>query len=217
MRTPSPLIIVGAGGFGREVAWLARSLPEEWELVGFLDDGEQLQGSSVCNAPVLGKVSDWKRHPDAQFVVAVASPRTRKAVVEGISRNGDVKFAVLVHPSVLRSEFVTIGEGSIVCAGSILTTQTAVGRHCIINLGVTVGHDVSVGDYCTLAPQVALSGNTSMGKGVEIGTGAVVVPGMAVGEGSMICAGAIVTKPVPPNVLAAGSPARRVKELDPFS
>ncbi len=217
MQSPTPLIIVGAGGFGREAAWMARARPEKWDLRGFLDDDDRLQGTLVCNAPVLGKISDWTKHHDSHFITAIGSPRLRKAIVEEMSRNGDVKFATLVDPSVLRSEFVTIGEGTIVSAGSIITTQATVGRHCAINLGVTVSHDVTLGDYCTLAPQVALTGNVSAGRGVELGTAAVVVPGVAIGEGSMVCAGATVTRPIPPNTLVAGSPARRVKGLTPFS
>jgi sugar O-acyltransferase (sialic acid O-acetyltransferase NeuD family) len=217
MTSTNRLIIVGAGGFGREVAWLARSAPQKWDLLGFLDDRDELQGSAVCDAPVLGKIAHWNRYHDSQFVVAVGAPRTRKAIVEEMNRSGNVQFATLLHPSVLCSDYVSIAEGSIVCAGCILTTQVSIGRHCIINLGVSIGHDVSLGDYCTLAPRVAVSGNVSIERGVEFGSGAVVVPGITVAQGSMICAGATVTKPVAANVVAAGSPARRAKDIEPFS
>jgi len=217
MANARPLIIVGAGGFGREVAWLARSLAAYSDPVGFLDDADRLQGQSVCDLPVLGKIADWQQHAGARFIVAVGPPRARKAIVDRMTASGDVEFATLVHPAALHSHYVTFGAGSIVCAGSILTTQTAVGRHCILNLNVTVGHDVSMGDYCTLAPQAALSGNVTLARGVELGTAAAVVPGVTLGEGSMICAGAVVSKPLAANLLAAGSPARRVRDLEPFS
>jgi len=214
---PNRLIIVGAGGLGREVAWLARCLPEQWEPTGFLDDSEELQGELICDLPVLGRISDWWRFTDQWFIVAVGSPRTRKRIVEGIHGNGPARFATLVHPSVQCSEFVTIGEGSILCAGSVLTTQVLIGRHCLVNLGAKVGHDVSIGDYCTLSPQATICGNVSVARGAEIGSGAVAVPGVTIGEGSALCAGSVVTKPIAPNILAAGSPARGIKALKPFA
>jgi sugar O-acyltransferase (sialic acid O-acetyltransferase NeuD family) len=214
VNAANPLIIVGAGGLGREVAWLARSLPEQWKPIGFLDDDERLQGQSIADLPVLGKISDWARHRDAWLVIAMGAPRSRRAVAEAMEAAGNVKFATLVDPSVRRSVHVDIGQGTLICANSVLTTQVLLGRHCLVNAAATIGHDVRIGDYCTIGPQAALSGNVSLGSGVEIGTATVLLPGVTIGEGSVICAGAVVSKPVASNILAAGSPARRVKHVD---
>lgn len=209
-----PLVIIGGGGFCREVMWLAQEAVEPWEVVGVLDDSDHAQGTSILGVPVLGRVEDWRRHEDKHFVIAVGSPRVRKAVHSRMS--GDPRFATLVHRTVLSSRYVDIGPGSIICAGTILTTQVKIGSQVIINLGVTVGHDVILGDYCTLAPHATISGAVSMGDGVEIGTGAALIQGLSIGKGSMVAAGALVAKDIAENAFAAGSPARTIKQLDPF-
>jgi len=216
MASNSKLIIVGGGGFCREVIWLARECSESWDIVGILDDNSTMRGKTFCGIQVIGTIDDCSHYPDASFVVAVGSPRTRKSIVNRMISIGDIKFATLIHSSVLKSEYVEIGDGSIITAGCILTTQITLGRHSIVNLACTIGHDVVAGDYCTVAPGVAISGNVRFGDGVEIGTGSTIIQGLHVEEGSFVGAGAVVSKNIPPNVLAVGCPARQVKTLEVF-
>lgn len=216
MSEQKSLIIVGGGGFCREVIWLVRECSPIWRVSGILDDDPTMQGKSYCEVPVLGTVSDYAAYSDAWFVVAIGSPRTRKNIVKKILSTSDVKFATLIHPSVMMSEYVDIGEGSIIAAGCILTTQIVLGKHTIVNLLTTVGHDVATGDFCTLAPHVAVSGSITMGDGVEVGTGALLIQGKRLGTGCFIGAGAVVSKDIQENILAVGSPARQAKILDAF-
>jgi sugar O-acyltransferase (sialic acid O-acetyltransferase NeuD family) len=185
-------------------------------VLGILDDTPGLQGTELCGVPVLGTIDDWPRFSAALFVVALGSPRSRKAVVSRMETQGAVSYASLVHPGALFSQHVQFGAGSMIMAGCILTTQVSVGRHCVVNLGCTVGHDARFGDFCTLGPQAAVSGNVTLGAGVYLGTGAVVVERITVGHGSVVAAGAVVSKDVPDSVMVAGSPARHVRTLEPF-
>lgn len=210
------LIIVGGGGFCHEVIWLAGECNSLWEVKGILDDSPEMQGKSYRNVPVLGTVMDWDKFKDSWFILAIGSPRTRKKIVEKMLSKGDVNFASLIHPSVLMSDSVTIGKGSIVTAGCVITTDITLGMHTIVNLLTSIGHDFMAGDYCTIAPHVAVSGHVTLGSGVEIGTGAVLIQGLTFGTGSFIGAGAVVTKDIPENVLAVGCPAKQVKDLDVF-
>jgi len=216
MSTMNKLIIVGGGGFSREVIWLARECTEQWDIIGILDDNPTMLGQTFCDIKVIGAISDCINYPDVQFVVALSSTRTRKAVVQRMLACGTVNFATLIHPSVLQSGYVEIGAGCIITAGCILTTQITFGQHSIINLACTVGHDVVAGNFCTLAPQVAVSGNVTFGDGVEIGTGATIIQGLTIGQGSFAGAGSVVSKDIPPNVLAVGIPARQIKNLEAF-
>lgn len=206
------LIIVGASGFGREVAWLARE-SGMWSIQGWLDDAPEILGSSICDLPVLGRIMEWPRFPDCKFVVSIGSPRARRRVVEAMRAAGEPPFATLIHPSVHRSAYVAIGEGTVVTAGCILTTQIEIGRQNILNLNVTVGHDCVFGDFCTIAPMVPVSGNVKLGDGVEIGTGASIRQGITMGAGSMAGMGAVVVKDVAARELVVGSPAKPIKEL----
>jgi sugar O-acyltransferase (sialic acid O-acetyltransferase NeuD family) len=216
MSKKKPLIIVGGGGFSREVIWLAKECHADWDVCGVLDDNPAMLGRQLCDIRVLGTVETCVDYSECWFVIAVGSPRTRKTIALKMEQKGPLQFATLVHPSVMKSAYVDIGDGSIVSAGCILTTQISMGRHSIINLACTIGHDVRIGDYCTIAPRVAVSGNVTMGNGVELGTGSVLIQGLSLGDGSFVGAGAVVSKDIPDNIFAAGSPARGIKTLEVF-
>ncbi|MFZ2950305.1 MAG: acetyltransferase [Desulfuromonadaceae bacterium] len=216
MKKSYNLIIVGGGGFSREVIWLARECSEKWDIIGILDDNPAMLGQTFCGIQVLGNIADCIQYADANFVVAVGSPRTRRTIVNRMQSYGDISFATLIHTSVLKSDYVEIGAGSIITAGCILTTQITLGRHSIVNLACTIGHDVEAGDFCTLAPQVAVSGNVIFGDGVEVGTGSTIIQGLSLGQGSFVGAGAVVSKNISSNVMAVGCPARQVKTLEEF-
>jgi len=214
MESQKKIIIVGGGGLVREVIWLAKALADKWELIGVLTDFDELQGKMLCDIPVIGKSSDWIKFPDAFFVVAIGSPRIRRSVVEQMEKIGKPRFATLIHPSVMYSEYVSFGEGCIIAAGCILTTQIEIGKHTIINLSVTVGHDVPIGSYCTISPLTAISGNVTIHDGVEIGTNSALIPKAVIHRGSIIGAGSVVTKSISDNVVVVGSPAREIRQLE---
>jgi sugar O-acyltransferase (sialic acid O-acetyltransferase NeuD family) len=215
MNVVKDLIIVGGGGFAREVVWLARECGAEWNLIGILDSHTNVP--EMCGVPVLGGDEKCLEHLDAWYVIAVGSPRIRQRIASNLSNLGVTRFATLVHPGVLHSQFVTFGEGSIICAGCILTTQITIGRHNIINLGVSVGHDTTTGDFCTISPLAAISGNVTLEDGAEIGTNATIVQGLTVTRGSLLGAGSTLAKSMEsPDVIAVGSPARSIKTQEPF-
>lgn len=216
-RLKQDLVIVGGGGLGREVAWLAQDSGSRWNVIGFLDDAAALQGRTLCSIPVLGAIADWSRHKKAAFVIAIGAPRTRRAVAAKMGLAGSPRFATLVHPSVRKSRFVEIGEGSIIAAGCMLTTQIRIGRHNILDRMVHVGHDCILGDFCTVSPLVPIGGNVTLEEGVWVGAGASIRQGARMGCGSMAGMGAVVTADVERNQLVAGNPARVLKQLEPFS
>jgi|CXWL01.1.fsa_nt_gi sugar O-acyltransferase (sialic acid O-acetyltransferase NeuD family) len=214
--SPQPLVIIGASGLGREVLWLARSLPNEWVISGILDDSEERQGKEVDAVPILGTISQWTTWKDSWFVIAVGDPRTRKAIHDKMCALGTPRFATLIHPSAQYSSSVRFQEGTIVAANTVLTVDITVGRQCILNLTVTVGHECTIGDFCTIAPHCAISGNVRLGEGVEIGTGARLIQGVKMGNGSMLAAGSVATKDIDFAAFAVGYPARSIKTLTPF-
>ncbi len=216
MPTTQKLIVIGAGGHARDVIWLAREAKQPFELVGILDDQDSSQGCSFSDVPVVGRVDDWPRFADVSFVVAIGSPRARRRAVEQMERLGSPRFATVVHASVLHSSYVAIGEGAMIGAGCILTTQVTLGRHVILNNGTTAAHDVTAGDFVTVAPRVALSGNVTLESGSEVGTGACVRQGLKIGRGAMVGMGSVVTKDVAPGDVVVGCPARVMKQLSPF-
>ena len=207
------LIIVGASGFGKEVAWLVEKINSDhqlWNLLGFLDDNEALQGKTINGYQVLGKTGDAGFYSDAFFVCAVGSAKVRKRIVEKLfSVNNKIQFGTLVDPSVEVSNTVYIGAGSIVCAHTILTVNIQIGNHTILNLDCTVGHDAVLKDYVTAYPSVNISGQCIIGSEVELGTGANIIQGLQITDHTIIGAGTVVIKDILEPGTYVGIPARK--------
>lgn len=209
------IVICGAGGFGREVAWLIENINRvepQWNMIGFVDNTLQLKGKIINKYPVLGDESWFDSIEEPIFTVcAVGSSKGRKSWIERISNYKNIKFAKLIDPSVKISNIVHIGEGTIICAGTIITVNIEIGSHVIINLDCTVGHDAVISDYCTINPSVNVSGNVHINSVTEIGTGTNIIQATTIGTNSIIGAGSVVTKDIPDFCTAVGIPARSIK------
>lgn len=211
------IAIYGAGGFGREVAWLAESCTVDGstvEVVCFIDDDPVLEGTRLNGIPVLGLEAARRQVPDARVVGGTGNPGLRRQLMEK-ARTAGFQFGRLIHPETKASRLVTYGEGVVVCAGNILTTNIRIGDHVQINLACTIGHDVVLDDYATLAPGVHVSGCVHLGKRVYVGTGAVIINGtpespLTIGDDAVIGAAACVIRPVGAGETVVGVPGRRV-------
>lgn len=206
------LVIIGAGGFGREVAWLVEEINKvnkEWNLIGFVDDNKEIKGTLINGYEVLGNLS-WLAEQELYVVNAIGNPLVKKSMMESLKSSKN-KYPVLIHPNVVCSDRVNFGEGSIVCAGNILTVNIEIGKHVIINLDCTVGHDAIVGDYSTILPSVNISGYVNIKECVSLGTGSAVIQGISIGEKTVVGAGSVVVKDLPSSCTAVGSPAKPIK------
>ena len=205
------LIIIGAGGFGREVAWLVErinSVNPTWNLLGYLDDNQDIRSNNINSYPVLGCVDDFTKYDGAYFVCAIGSSKTREKIITHIKQTkGSIKFATLIDPSVICSSTVKIDEGSIICAGSILTVNITIGKYVIINLDCTIGHDATINSYTTLYPSTNVSGNVIIEKDCEIGTSVQIKQGISIQENCKIGAGAVVVKNIQEPGIYVGLPA----------
>lgn len=206
------LYVFGAGGFGREVAWLAQQAWGDAIEIVFLVNKPEYLSDPVNGIPVR-LLSDVEPGESSRYVIGVGEPEIRKQLVSAFEEAGH-RPAMLVHPRVEASAWVSLGEGTIVCAGNIITVNVTIGAHVHVNLDCTIGHDVTIGDFSTLSPGVHVSGNVEIGQGVMIGTGSAIINGKAnaplvIGDGAVVAAGACVTKPVEPGSMVAGVPAIR--------
>lgn len=206
------IVIIGCGGFGREVDWLAKSCGRN--VVGFLDDAHEPGINEGYK--VLGKLEQWVDYSEYEFVVAVGNPRTRKFIVDKMQTFGDPKFATLIHPSVIMSPSVSVGAGSLICANCALTVNSSIGEHTILNINVVAGHDGVIGSFVTVAHLVAISGNVTLEDGVELGTNSAIRQGLTMASGSMLGMGGVMTKNAGKNKVYVGSPAKELKELVDF-
>lgn len=205
------IYIVGAGGFAREVAWLIEDINEvspTWEIVGFIDENSDLIGKELNGYKVLGGIDYLNNQEKANVIIAIGTGEVREKLVSKIKNH---IFPILIHPSVIKSKLIQIGEGTIICAGSIITTNIEIGKHVIVNLDCTIGHDVILKNCTTILPSVNVSGNVIIGESTMIGTGSAIIQGLEIGSNTIIGAGSVVTKNIPSYCTAVGSPARPIK------
>lgn len=211
------LVILGSSGFAREVAWLVHDINKQhkplWNIIGFWegDDRETTPYQVINGIPLISLKEIKKYLPDLFAIAAIGNPSIRQRAVLQAKELG-CKFPVLIHPSVhLDQETTTIGEGAIICAGTILTVNIEIKKHVIVNLNCTIGHNCILEDFVTLSPGCHLSGYTEIKYGAYLGTSSVTIEKHTIGENSIIGAGAVVATDIPDNVTAVGIPAR-VKE-----
>ncbi|MBI5442506.1 MAG: acetyltransferase [Deltaproteobacteria bacterium] len=208
------VVVFGTGGFAREVHQVIKDINRHvptWEMLGFVDDNPAAHGTELHGLPVLGGREWAGSHREVAVAIAIGSPASRKRVAQALRAEGCTSFATLVHPAAWVGDNVTIEEGSIVCAGCLITTDLTIGRHVILNLGCTLGHDTLLADFVTASPSVNVSGCCRIGEGVDVGTGAKIIQGITLGEWSVVGAGAVVVRDLPPNITAVGSPARPIR------
>jgi sugar O-acyltransferase (sialic acid O-acetyltransferase NeuD family) len=211
-----PLVVVGAGGFGREVLDVVDAVNERgrrWALLGVLDDKPTAQNVERLRrrgAAYLGALDEWLSSVDIQrvrYVIGVGSPRTRQHLAERLDHAG-LRPATLVHPSATWGQDVSIAPGSVLCAGVRLTTNINVGKHVHLNLNVTVGHDTMISNFVSVNPLASISGDCYIGERALIGVGGVVLEGRRVGNDSIVGASACVVSDVPPEITVKGVPAK---------
>ena len=205
------IVIIGASGFGREVAWLIEN-SDNWNVIGFVDDNKDLENKSVNDYPVLGTIDFLLNvNEKTNAVVAIGNPQTRKKIVERLQSNKNISFPNIVDKDVIIDKTVTLGFGNIICKGNILTTNIEIGNFNHINLNCTVGHDVQFNDYITVYPGVNISGNVIINDCVEVGTGTKIIQGKKIVKETVIGAGSVVVKDIVVNGTYIGIPAKQMK------
>lgn len=212
-----PLVVIGAGGFGRQIPWILEDIntekPGTWSFEGFADDS--MTGVTVEGYPIVGNIErlfDWS--PKPIVVCAFGDPRVRRRVVAQCIEHG-MEIATIKHPSVIHPTHVVIGGGSILSAGTIMSTGVFIGAHSLINFGCGIGHDVQLGSFTSVMPNVSIGGETTVGDGVFVGIGASIKNQVAIGEWSVIGAGTVVVRDVPPRSVVVGVPGRVIGEITP--
>ena len=214
MLIMNKIAIYGAGGFGREVKMLIDQINKydrKYEFIGYFDDGVP-KGSILEGSDLLGGIFELNSFSDKLLlVISIADPIIKLKIIESIT-NSNISFPVLIHPSCIIGDFnIKIGEGSIVCASTIITVNVEIGNHVILNLACTVGHDTKIGSYSSFMPSVNISGEVVIGDQVYCGTGVKIINKIAIGEGTIVGAGALVHKDLPSHCTAVGFPAKPIK------
>jgi sugar O-acyltransferase (sialic acid O-acetyltransferase NeuD family) len=205
------LLIIGAGGFGREVLEYAKDIAKvtdvEWEIGGFLDDDLNVLDNYSYEHKVIGTIKDHKISDKYVYFCAIGAPKTKLSIGRAFLEKG-ANFINMIHPSAYVASSCKMGSKVILCPDAKATTDVTLGNFVAVDVSSVCSHDSVIGDGCTISHFCDLTGFSTLGEGVFLGSGVSVCPGVKVGDYATIGAGSVVLHDVGNNELAFGTPAK---------
>lgn len=196
--------IIGAGGHAKVVA--SALLAQGHNVIGFYDDNSQKWGEFILGIPIIGPARDLTSATCDGAIIGVGDNKVRKQLAEQM----DLDWVTAIHPFSWVHPDVSIGVGTVICAGSIVQPGARIGDHVILNTKASVDHDCIVGNYVHISV-AHLAGAATADEGAFLALGSVVLPGLNIGAWAHLGAGSVATKHIPAGSIAAGSPARVIK------
>ena len=205
------IYIYAAGGHSKVILDILHCQGKN--LVAIVDDAPPVGISHIHGIPLLHSSSLANiLTNNSRWIVAIGNNRTRKKVSMRLQAQG-YQFTSAIHPSARIALGVTIGEGTVVMANTVINTDATIGNQVIINTGATVDHDCEILDYSHIAPGCSLCGQVKTGEGSLLGVGTKVIPLTTIGEWTTCGAGSVVNKSLPAFCVAYGCPAKVHKTL----
>lgn len=205
------LVIIGAGGFGREMlAWARQSVQFErdWTIKGFIDDNPEALSGKNTPARILSTIRDYEPAAEDVFICAMGVPEIKRRSYETIAARGG-RFTRLVHRTVVLGDNVEMGDGVVLCPYVIVSANNCLGRCVAVNLHSSVDHDACVGDWSQINCHCDLTAAVQVGREVFVGSSVSIIPNVVVGDGAYLGAGSVVLRNVPPGAKVFGVPARQ--------
>ncbi|MDT2703456.1 acetyltransferase [Enterococcus dongliensis] len=207
------LIIVGAGGFAKEIAFLVQR-NSEFNLIGFVDDSVSNE-SKIVGKIVLGtidKLLTWST--PINVAIGIASPKIKEAIYLTLKKNKNLKFPTLIDNTALVGFDVKLGIGNILMANTTYTADINIGNFNMFNIGTTVGHDSTISDFNSIFPSVNISGHVVIGNSNQIGVGTKIIQDICIGNHSIIGAGSVVIRNIEDNTENVGVPTRVIESWE---
>jgi sugar O-acyltransferase (sialic acid O-acetyltransferase NeuD family) len=212
-----PILIYGAGGFGKEISLLINEINEvepTWQLLGYLDDGVSV-GTEIKNGSVLGGI-DFLNNYETEIAVvfSIANPIILKKVVDKIT-NPKIYYPNIISPGVkfYEKKTVNIGQGNVFINGCRLSCDIDLGNFNLLNGFVVIGHDVKIGSFNIFSPSSRLSGAVTMKDQNFFGVSSIVLQGVNIGSNTKVGVMSVIMKDTKDGFLYFGNPARKISEL----
>ena len=201
------IVIIGAGGFGREVFALIDK--DIFEVAGFIDNGSV--PDTRLPAPVLGNdsiIPHLKSRQISSVFIAIGNMQVRRKLFD-IVRKAGLSLPSVIHKSATVLTSIPIGEGIIVYPAVVVMNDCSIGDGVLLNSGVTLGHDVSIGDFSNINPGAHVAGQVQIGQNTMIGIGASIRENINIGNRVIAGAGSVIIKDVPDDTTVYGVPAKK--------
>ena len=206
------LILIGAGGCGREVLQWAKDInrvENRWNIKGFIDDSSDALEGKKCDIRVISGIDEYDISDDDEFICCIGTSSVREMIMNKLKARGAV-FTTLIHPNAVIADTAEIGEGVVIYPFALISDNAVIGDGCIVNMHSTVAHDSVLDSFCTISAHCDITGACRLGKRVFMGTTSNMVPGTKVGDDVYICAGSTVMTKLRNNKKVMGNPAKLV-------
>jgi sugar O-acyltransferase (sialic acid O-acetyltransferase NeuD family) len=204
------LIIIGAGGFGREVYTLAKSCigyGSLFTIKGFLDKNKSALGGRNGYAEILSDVDNYEIMNNDVFIVAIADPSRKEYCVNNIIKRSG-KFISLIHSTAVISDNVKVGKGCIISRDCIISNDVEIKSHTSFNSKVMIGHDCKIDKFCHFNAGSFVGGEVLINQKVVVHTMAIIIPRLIIGNNVIVGVGSVVLKNIPSDKTVFGNPAR---------
>ena len=194
--------ILGGGGHAKVVIATFESVGET--ITGVYDDDQTKEGAFLLGSRIVTPTpgESWWAEEMRHAFIAIGNNTIREKIAAIAA-----EWVVAQHANAGVHASVSVGEGSLICAGVVIQPDTSIGRHAIVNTSCSIDHDCVIDDFAHIGPGVTLAGGVSVGRRTFIGAGATIIPGVTLGADVTVGAGSVVLRDVAAGQTVAGVPA----------
>ena len=212
MQNQKNIIIIGAGGLGREVLEVILDINKNsksiyYNILGFLDDTIK-QETFINKVKVLGKVSTAKEISNSLFLIAVGNPLSKSSIFKSLNL-GLERFETLISLKSFVSNFTDIGFGSIIFPFASISTNVKINNFVTI-LPSLIGHECAIGNFSTISGNCSINGNVTLKEEVFIGSNSTVISGITMANQSKLGAQSLLIKSTQKSTSYFGNPAVKI-------
>lgn len=203
------LLIIGAGGFGREVLSYIEDDNPIFPVMGFLDSRFDVLDNTPRNAVIIGDPMTYVPNSNEVFLAAIGDPQQRYRYTANLRDEHNAKFPTIIHPLANVNRHAQVNRGCIVTPRVGISVDVNVGEFTNVQEYTVIGHDARIGNWCQINSHCTIAGGARIGNFVTIHPNCVITSRAVIGDGVTVGAGSVVVGRIPDGITVLGNPARR--------
>lgn len=185
------IVIIGYGGHAKSVAdCIERS--QKYRIVGYTDFCEQRSYYDYLGTDDALDIVFKKGIKKAVVGIGYLGKDSIRGKLYRKLKNIGFELPVIIDPSAIVSQGVSIGEGTIVGKNAVINSESVIGKMAIINTGAVIEHECVIGDYVHVAVGAVVCGQVMVGEGTFIGANSTIIQCQNVAPKSIIPAGMVI-------------------------